>query len=206
MQALVLDIHLCWTHFGRNAHMRRRVGHIALAKALRAAPIRWAVLLVGETMHLVSRFASAARTSALFPQSEDCFCHWSAEVKYPDRITLGQGVIIGPHCTIGAASPIRLGKHVHLSKGVYVETGGLDFSAALPYPHVQKPITIGDGVWIGVDAIVLGGVTIGDRAVIGAGAVVSRDVPPDTIVTGQPTRHRSRLRTPEQHLGAIRPR
>lgn len=138
------------------------------------------------------RLASAARTAALFPDASDCFCHWSAEVKYPERVQLGRGVIIGPRCTIGAAAPIKLGDHVHLSKGVYIETAGLNFSAPLPYPHMHKPITIGKGVWIGADAIVLGGVTIGDRVVIGAGAVVSRDVPPDTIVTGQPARQRSR--------------
>ncbi|MGO4127806.1 DapH/DapD/GlmU-related protein [Inquilinus sp. YAF38] len=139
-----------------------------------------------------ARLASAARTAALFPAAEECFCHWSAEVKYPERVRLGRGVIIGPGCTIGAASPIRLGDHVHLSKGVYVETAGLDFSAPLPYPHVHKPITIGDGVWIGADAIILGGVTIGAGSVVGAGAVVSRDVPARSIVTGQPMLVRAR--------------
>ncbi|WP_275542363.1 acyltransferase [Inquilinus limosus] len=114
-------------------------------------------------------------------------------MKYPERVVLGQGVIIGPRCTIGAASQIRLGDHVHLSKGVYVETAGLDFSAPLPYPHVYKPITVGDGVWIGADAIILGGVTIGAGSVIGAGAVVSKDVPPNSIVTGQPARMRGRI-------------
>jgi acetyltransferase-like isoleucine patch superfamily enzyme len=138
------------------------------------------------------RLASAARTAALFPTAERCFCHWSAEVKYPERVHLGRGVIIGPRCTIGAASPIRLGDHVHLSKGVYVETAGLDFSAPLPYPHTHKPITIEEGVWIGADAIVLGGVTVGAGSIIGAGAVVRHDVPPRSIVTSQPLRVRDR--------------
>ena len=162
----------------------------AIRVLLRSAPARWLVHCLMATGRASASLASAAKTATLFPRSEDCFCHWSAEVKNPGYITLGRGVIIGPRCTIGAASPIRLGDYVHLSKGVYVETAGLDFSAAVPYPHVHKPITIGEGVWIGADAIVLGGVTIGDRAVIGAGTVVSKDVPPGTIVTGQPTRQR----------------
>ena len=51
-----------------------------------------------------------------------------------------------------------------------------------------RPIRIGDDVWIGGGAIVLPGVTIGDRSVIAAGSVVTRDVPPDTLVAGNPAR------------------
>jgi acetyltransferase-like isoleucine patch superfamily enzyme len=138
----------------------------------------------------IGRIASLAQTARLFPRSRDCFCHWSAEVKYPERVTMGSGVIIGQKCTIGAAAPVVLGDHVHLSKGVYVETAGLDFSALLPYPHVSKPITIGEGVWIGAEAMILGGVTIGAGSIIGAGVIISKDVPPRTIVTGQPMRSR----------------
>jgi acetyltransferase-like isoleucine patch superfamily enzyme len=170
---------------------------------LRSAPVRNVTLAAIHVAQLLGRLASAARTAALFPGAEDCFCHWSAEVKYPERVRLGRGVIIGPGCTIGAVSPIRLGDHVHLSKGVYVETAGLDFSAPLPYPHVHKPITIGDGVWIGADAIILGGVTIGAGSVVGAGAVVSKDVPARSIVTGQPMLVRARL--PISQVDARRP-
>lgn len=50
------------------------------------------------------------------------------------------------------------------------------------------PITIEDGVWIGGGAIVLGGVTLGEGCVVGAGAVVTRDVPPNTVVAGNPAK------------------
>lgn len=163
-----------------------------LKSLLRSAPIRAVTLVTMKVGGMAGRLASAARTAALFPSTRDCFCHWSAEVKFPGRVTLGHGIIIGPNCTIGAASQVTLGDHVHLSKGVYIETAGLDFSAPLPYPHRHKPITIGEGVWIGADAIVLGGVTIGAGSIIGAGAVVSKDVPPRSIVTGQPARVRDR--------------
>jgi acetyltransferase-like isoleucine patch superfamily enzyme len=163
-----------------------------LRSLLRMWPARQATLVLCAVARAFGRLASAARTAALFPTAEGCFCHWSAEVKYPERVQLGRGVIIGPRCTIGAASQIWLGDHVHLSKGVYVETGGLDFSAPLPYPHAHKPITIGEGVWIGADAIVLGGVTVGAGSIIGAGAVVRHDVPPRSIVTGQPMSVRDR--------------
>jgi acetyltransferase-like isoleucine patch superfamily enzyme len=150
-------------------------------------PLMHGIAAVGG---ILGRIASLANTARLFPGSQDCYCHWTVEVKYPGRITLGRGVIIGQRCTVGAAAPVVLGDHVHLSKGVYVETAGLDFSAPLPYPHVSKPIIIGEGVWIGAEAMILGGVTIGAGCIIGAGAVISKDVPPRTIVTGQPTRSR----------------
>jgi maltose O-acetyltransferase len=51
-----------------------------------------------------------------------------------------------------------------------------------------RPVRIGDDVWIGTGAVILKGVTIGARAIVGAGAVVNRDVPPDVIVAGNPAR------------------
>ena len=54
--------------------------------------------------------------------------------------------------------------------------------------ETSKPITIGNSVWIGAHATVCGGVTIGDHAVIGAGAVVLHDVPANTIVAGVPAK------------------
>ena len=53
---------------------------------------------------------------------------------------------------------------------------------------MTAPVTIGDDVWIGGGVIVLPGVTIGDRSTIAAGAVVSRDVPPDSLAVGSPAR------------------
>ncbi len=158
---------------------------------LYSAPIRAMTRLVLAGLASIEHIASRARFAALAPQaSRDCVLHWSTEVKYPDRIVWGKRVIVGPGGTLGAAGGIRLGDHVRLSKGVVVETAGLDFSHPLPYPHVVKPITLEDGVWVGARAIILSGVTVGRGSVIGAGAVIARDIPPFTIVTGQPVRQK----------------
>ncbi|MCB2078723.1 MAG: acyltransferase [Novosphingobium sp.] len=110
-------------------------------------------------------------------------------MKFPENVTFAGPAIIGPGCVLGAASPIHLGLHARLSKDVLLETAGLDFSVnALPYKHVSKPIRIGDGVWIGARAIILGGVEIGERSVVAAGSVVTRSVPPNTIVAGVPAK------------------
>ena len=56
-------------------------------------------------------------------------------------------------------------------------------------PSIEKPIIIGKNVWIGTGAIILPGITLGDHAIIGAGSVVTKDVPPETIVVGNPAKY-----------------
>jgi len=150
-------------------------------------PLTLAVIKLGR---LVDRLVSAARSAALF-DSPTVVCHRTVEVKSPSNIFLGEHVIIGPHCTLGAAAAIRLGDHVRLSKGVIIETAGLDFTAEPPYPHISRPIALEDGVWVGARAMILGGVTVGKGSVIGAGVVVSRDVAAGSVVVGAAPRVRS---------------
>lgn len=104
-------------------------------------------------------------------------------------MTLGERVIIGANVSLGAHSPITLGDDVRISRDVIIETAGLDFSTGQPpYKHVSKPIIIEKGVWIGARAIILGGVTLGENAVVAAGSVVSRSVEPGQLVAGIPAR------------------
>lgn len=73
---------------------------------------------------------------------------------------------------------------MRISRGVIIETAGLDMKTEKPYKHISKPITIGIGVWIGSNAIILGGVEIGKNSIIGAGTVVTKNVPPNSIIVG----------------------
>lgn len=116
-------------------------------------------------------------------------CHWTVEIKYGENIVIGYHTAIGPYTCIGAKSPVTIGSHVRISRGVIIETAGLDLSQPAPYPHISKEIIIEDGVWIASNAIILGGVTVGSNSIIGAGAVVSKSVPPKSIMVGQPLRN-----------------
>lgn len=118
-----------------------------------------------------------------------CVCHWNVDLKYPERVQLGDGVVIGVNASIGAHSPVIIGHHVRISRDVMIETAGLDFSNGTPpYAHRSQPILIGNGVWIGARALVLGGVEIGEYSVVAAGAVVTKNVPAYTIVGGVPAK------------------
>lgn len=128
------------------------------------------------------------RVRAILPVPAGSSFHGSVQFKYPENISLSGPVMMSAGCVLGAKAPIALGSQVRLSQGVHIETASLDLNSGLPYKHVAKPISIGDGVWIGAHSIVLGGVTIGANAVIGAGVVVSRSVPPGAIVVGMGVR------------------
>ena len=101
---------------------------------------------------------------------------------------MGNGVITGSECSIGSIAPVTIGELVRISKNVTIETATLDFTTALPYKHIAKPITIGCGVWLSSGVTVLGGVSIGDYAIIGAGAVIAKNVEPYAVVVGASTR------------------
>lgn len=141
----------------------------------------------------ISSFVSHLKFKALIKNSKrKSACHWTVEIKYGDNIEIGYHSAIGPYSCLGAKSPITIGSYVRISRGVIIETAGLDLMQPTPYPHISKPIVIEDGVWIASNAIILGGVTIGANSIIGAGAVVSKDVPPNSIMVNQALRNISK--------------
>lgn len=111
------------------------------------------------------------------------------------RITIGSFCWFNAGCTLDASAPITIGDRVAFGQEVMVitnthELGPSDWRAG---PLVAHPVTIEDGVWLGARSIVLPGVTVGKGAIVAAGAVVNRDVPPDSLVAGVPARVVRRL-------------
>jgi maltose O-acetyltransferase len=157
---------------------------------LRLSLVRW---LIVELDHLIRRSLwlwGRLRFGALVSdRGEGCVCHWNADLKYPQNITLGRGVVIGVNVSIGAHSAVKIGDYVRISRDVIIETAGLDFSGLVPpYAHNSGPICIGSGVWIGSRAVVLSGVTIGEHCVVAAGAIVTKSMPSYSLVGGVPAR------------------
>ena len=111
------------------------------------------------------------------------------------EIRIGNRTFVGNGCTLAAARSIVVGNHCLLSAGVRVhDNDGHPVDpdrrrAGEPIaPDEAAAVVIEDNVWIGACAIVLKGVTIGENAIVGTGAVVTKDVPPNTIVAGNPAR------------------
>ena len=105
-------------------------------------------------------------------------------------VFIGDHTRIGIHCTI--IGPVTIGNHVNLAQGIVVTALNHNFQDTTLRIDEQgistSPVTINDDVWIGANAVILPGVTIGKHAVIAAGAVVTKDVPDYCIVGGVPAK------------------
>ena len=103
------------------------------------------------------------------------------------KVSIGKGTIINHGCLLYTTGGLVIGEGVSISAGAWLVTGSHDIDDPL-FPAFFKPILIGNYVWIGMRATILAGVTIGEGAVVMAGAVVTRDVPPYAIVGGVPAK------------------
>jgi maltose O-acetyltransferase len=108
---------------------------------------------------------------------------------YGVNIELGERVFFNFNCVVLDVRPVRIASHTLVGPAVQIYTPLHPFEAELRREReFGKPIEIGADVWIGGGAIILPGVRIGDRAVIGAGSVVTRDLPEGVFAAGNPCR------------------
>ena len=114
-------------------------------------------------------------------------------------VVIGDYTRIGIHCTV--IGPVSIGSHVNLAQGIVVTALNHNFEDATKRIDQQgvstKPVVIGDDVWIGANAVILPGVTIGRHVVVAAGAVVTKDVPEYSIVAGVPAKVIKKMRNVE---------
>lgn len=105
-------------------------------------------------------------------------------------VIIGDHTRIGIHCTV--IGPVKIGSHVNLAQGITVTALNHNFADSGKRIDEQgistKQVTIADDVWIGANAVILPGVSIGTHAVVAAGAVVTKDVPANCIVGGVPAK------------------
>ena len=110
-------------------------------------------------------------------------------------VVIGDYTRIGIHNTI--IGPVTIGSHVNLAQGITVTALNHNFENTIKRIDLQgittKQVIINDDVWIGANAVILPGVTIGRHAVVAAGAVVTTDVPENTVVGGVPAKIIKRL-------------
>ena len=108
---------------------------------------------------------------------------------YGGNIALGERVFFNFNCVVLDVCPVRIGSFTLFGPAVQIYTPMHPLDAALRRRHEYgKPVEIGEDVWVGGGAIILPGVRIGARTVIGAGSVVTRDIPDDVFAAGNPCR------------------
>lgn len=108
---------------------------------------------------------------------------------YGTNIELGHRVFFNFNCVVLDVCPVRVGDYTLFGPGVQILTPVHPMNAELRRREAYgKPIEIGADVWVGGGALILAGVRIGARTVIGAGSVVTRDVPPGVFAAGNPCR------------------
>lgn len=115
---------------------------------------------------------------------------------YGYNISCGERVFINYNCTILDVGKVRIGSNVLIGPGVqiYAVTHPIDADERRTGVEWGEDVTIGDDCWIGGCAVICPGVTIGNRCVIAAGAVVTKDLPDDVMAAGVPARIVKRLR------------
>ena len=118
------------------------------------------------------------------------------------RIVLGQYCYVGENSRVWSGASVTMGNYVLIAHNVMIMdnfTHPIDFQARREHARAtmsgrhaatidlgDRPIVIGDDVWIGANSIIMRGVSIGDRAIVSAGSVVREDVPADAVVSGNP--------------------
>lgn len=102
------------------------------------------------------------------------------------NITLGKNVFINSNCKFQDQGGITIGDNVLIGHNVVIATINHDLNPKKRADMYPKPVKIGNNVWIGSNVVILGGVTIEEGAVIGAGSIVTKDVPKNAVAFGSP--------------------
>lgn len=126
----------------------------------------------------------------LFGSSTNVYVTPPFHCDYGHNIELGRNVYMNFNCVILDVVKVRLGDNVLLGPAVQIYTASHPISADEKQKGAEfgKPVTIGNDVWIGGNAVICPGVSIGDKTVVGAGSVVTRDLPSEVFAAGNPCR------------------
>lgn len=139
------------------------------------------------------KVASSLQAARLRSVGRDCMIYSTARIHGARHVTFGDRVTINDFVHIWGNGGLTIGDDSMIAAHSAIVTATHDIDAlrhGRKYRDtvLSRPVVIGKNVWVGTSAIILPGVTIGDDAVVAAGAVVTKDVPPRTLVAGVPAR------------------
>ena len=165
----------------------------------------WGERFYLETAQSFRHFKALARPAVILGHDVSVYSGCSFAIGLQGRCTVGDFTLMNG-ALIMAEEEITIGSHCLISWNVGIADSdfhpldpvlrmqdAIALSAFYPdkpeRPKIEtRPVHIGNNVWIGMNAVILKGVTIGDHSVVAAGAIVTRDVPPRTVVAGNPAK------------------
>jgi acetyltransferase-like isoleucine patch superfamily enzyme len=171
-----------WYERNRRLGRRWRIDrHMARAGAYVRHPID------GEVLEALDSGRLVVGEGTLFEPG--CWLTLSADA----RIAIGEGCFLNQGVMLAAMERIEIGDHVMFANNCFVGDSDHAYDdPTRPITHqgfvARGPVRIGSNVWFGVNCVVTGGVTIGDRCVVGSNSVVTKDLPPATIAAGAPAK------------------
>jgi maltose O-acetyltransferase len=164
-------------------------------RALGRALTRFRSML--SQMYWKARLAHMGSSSQIYP---------TVQIYLPRMLSVGRGAVINDYVHIWAGGGVEIGDYTLIAAHTVITSQTHDVSA-LQHGElycetvVFEPVSIGRNVWIGSNVTILPGVTIGDNSIVAAGAVVTRDVPTNSLVAGVPARLLRSLDTPAGRQG-----
>jgi acetyltransferase-like isoleucine patch superfamily enzyme len=147
----------------------------------------------GKIFHKVSDMIDACTAEYLKTRLHYCgegvVLYKGVSIKNPEKVSIGKNTHVGQSVHIGGGGKVIIGQWCQIANNVIIATANHNMNGSLYYDNVSyKDVVIGNNVWIAANCIILPGVTIGDNSVISAGAVVTKDVGPNSIAGGLPAR------------------
>jgi acetyltransferase-like isoleucine patch superfamily enzyme len=157
---------------------------VKMAERLRCAMRAWLRIVSYAPMRPLRLLGLAAAGAKI---GKDVILMSGVEVFSPWRLVVGSHTNIGRHAHLDARGDLTIGNNVNISDEVAVWTAEHDIQAE-DFPITRGPVVVGDRVWLCFRSIVLPGVSLGEGCVVASGAVVTKDVPPFTVVGGIPAK------------------